>query len=73
MNIAAVVLLGLIAVLGLLLTAQGERVRPTWGALFLAFLAIEGHSAAVRQAIELLAAARGPGVTPSLGAPKAAE
>jgi len=38
MNIAAVVLLVLVAVLGLLLTAQGERVRPTWGALFLAFL-----------------------------------
>jgi hypothetical protein len=38
MNIAVVVLLVLVAVLGLLLTAQGERVRPTWGALFLAVL-----------------------------------
>jgi hypothetical protein len=38
MNTAVLVLLGLIAVLGLLLTAQGERVRPPWGALFLAVL-----------------------------------
>lgn len=38
MNIAAVVLLGLVAVLGLLLTAQGERLRRNWGALFLAVL-----------------------------------
>lgn len=38
MNVAAVALLALVAVLGLLLTAQGERVRPTWGALCLAFL-----------------------------------
>jgi hypothetical protein len=33
MNAAVVVLLGLTAVCGLLLTAQGERVRPAWGAL----------------------------------------
>jgi hypothetical protein len=32
------VLLGLTAVLGLLLTVQGERVRPPWAALFLAVL-----------------------------------
>ena len=38
MNTAVVVLLGLTVVLGLLLTAQGERVRPAWGALFLAAL-----------------------------------
>ena len=38
MNTAVLVLLGLTAVLGLLLTAQGERVRPPWGALFLAVL-----------------------------------
>jgi len=43
MNIAAAVLLALVAVLGMLLTAQGERARPTWGALFLAvFLALAG-------------------------------
>jgi len=38
MNIAAAVLLVLVAVLGLLLTARGERARPTWGALVLAVL-----------------------------------
>lgn len=38
MNIAVVVLLALIVVLGLLLTAQGERVRPPWGAVGLAVL-----------------------------------
>jgi len=38
MNIAALALLALVAVLGLALTAQGERARPTWGAFFLAFL-----------------------------------
>ena len=38
MNIAAVALLVLVVALGALLTAQGERVRPTWGALFLAVL-----------------------------------
>jgi hypothetical protein len=38
MNIAVVVLLALVLALGALLTAQGERVRPTWGALFLAVL-----------------------------------
>ena len=40
MNTAVLVLLGLTAVLGLLLTAQGERVRPPWGALFLAVLLV---------------------------------
>jgi hypothetical protein len=38
MNITVVVLLGLTAVLGFLLTAQGERVRPPWGAVLLAGL-----------------------------------
>jgi len=38
MNIAVVVLLALVLALGALLTAQGERVRSTWGALFLAVL-----------------------------------
>jgi len=38
MNIAVLVLLGLTAVLGLLLTVQGERVRPPWAALFLVVL-----------------------------------
>ena len=38
MNIAVVVLLALTAVLGLLLTTQGERVRPPWGGLTLAVL-----------------------------------
>jgi hypothetical protein len=38
MNIAVVVLLVLVLALGALLTAQGERVRSTWGALFLAVL-----------------------------------
>ena len=38
MNIAVVALLVLVIVLGALLTAQGERVRSTWGALFLAVL-----------------------------------
>ena len=38
MNIAVVALLALVAVLGLLLTARGERVRSWWGALFLAVL-----------------------------------
>jgi hypothetical protein len=43
MNIAVVVLLALTAVLGSLLTAQGERVRPPWVALFLAgLLALAG-------------------------------
>jgi hypothetical protein len=43
MNTAVVVLLGLTAVLGALLTAQGERARPPWGALFLAgLLALAG-------------------------------
>ena len=32
MNTAVLVLLGLTAVLGLLLTVQGERVRPPWAA-----------------------------------------
>jgi hypothetical protein len=34
-TVTVVVLLGIAAVLGLLLTAQGERVRPPWGALLL--------------------------------------
>src|SRR4051794_38731741 len=38
MNIAVVGLLALTVVLGLLLTAQGERVRPPWGAVGLAVL-----------------------------------
>jgi hypothetical protein len=38
MNAAAVVLLGLAAVGGLLLTLQGERVRPAWGAVLPAVL-----------------------------------
>jgi hypothetical protein len=38
MNIAVVVLLAITVVLGLLLTAQGERVRPPWGAVCLAVL-----------------------------------
>lgn len=43
MNIAVPVLLALTAVLGLLLTAQGERARPPWVALFLAgLLALAG-------------------------------
>jgi hypothetical protein len=43
MNTSVLVLLALTAVLGLLLTAQGERPRPPWGALFLAgLLALAG-------------------------------
>ena len=43
MNTAVLVLLGLTAVLGLLLTVQGERVRPPWAALFLVgLLALAG-------------------------------
>jgi hypothetical protein len=43
MNIAVLVLLALTVVLGSLLTAQGERVRPPWGAVFLvALLALAG-------------------------------
>jgi hypothetical protein len=38
MTVAAVALLGLVAVVGLLLTTRGERVRPPWGALVLAAL-----------------------------------
>jgi len=38
MNIAVVALLALVAVLGLLLTARGERVRSAWGAVFLVVL-----------------------------------
>jgi hypothetical protein len=38
MNIAVLVLLAVIVVLGLLLTAQGERVRRPWGAVGLAVL-----------------------------------
>ena len=38
MNTAVVVVLALVLALGALLTAQGERVRSTWGALFLAVL-----------------------------------
>jgi hypothetical protein len=38
MNIAVVVLLALVLVLGALLTVQGERVRSNWGALVLAVL-----------------------------------
>jgi hypothetical protein len=38
MNTAVLVLIALSVVVGLLLTAQGERVRPPWGALFLAAL-----------------------------------
>jgi hypothetical protein len=38
MNVAVVVLLVLVLVLGALLTVQGERVRSNWGALFLAVL-----------------------------------
>jgi hypothetical protein len=38
MNTAVLVLLALTVVLGFLLTAQGERVRPPWGAVFLAGL-----------------------------------
>jgi hypothetical protein len=42
-NAAVLVLLGLTLVLGCLLTAQGERVRPPWGALLLAgLLAVAG-------------------------------
>jgi hypothetical protein len=37
-NIAVLVLLGLVVACGLLLTAQGERARPPWGALVLAAL-----------------------------------
>lgn len=40
MTVAAVVLLGLTAAGGLLLTAWGERVRPPWGALVLAGLLV---------------------------------
>jgi hypothetical protein len=43
MNTAVLVLLTLTVVLGFLLTAQGERVRPPWGAVFLvALLALAG-------------------------------
>jgi hypothetical protein len=38
MNAAVVVLLGLTAVCGILLTAQGERVRPAWAAVVPGFL-----------------------------------
>ena len=38
MNIAVVVLLGLVAAGGLGLTARGERLRPQWGAVLLAAL-----------------------------------
>jgi hypothetical protein len=38
MNIAVVALLALVALLGLVLTARGERVRSRWGALLLAVL-----------------------------------
>jgi hypothetical protein len=38
MNIAVLVLLGLAAAGGLLLTARGERLRPTWGAALLSVL-----------------------------------
>jgi hypothetical protein len=38
MNIAVLVLLAVIVVLGLLLTAQGERVRRPWGAVGLTVL-----------------------------------
>jgi hypothetical protein len=42
-NVAVLVLLGLVVAGGLLLTAQGERVRPPWGAVVLAGgLAIAG-------------------------------
>jgi hypothetical protein len=40
MTVAAVVLLGLVAVAGLLLTAWGERVRPPWGAMVLTGLLV---------------------------------
>jgi hypothetical protein len=40
MTVAAVVLLGLVAVGGLLLNAWGERVRPPWGAMVLAGLLV---------------------------------
>ena len=38
MNIAVVAILLLVVALGALLTAQGERIRSTWGGLFLAVL-----------------------------------
>jgi hypothetical protein len=38
MNVAVLLLLGLVAAGGLVLTTQGERVRPPWGALVLAAL-----------------------------------
>jgi hypothetical protein len=42
-NIAVLVLLGLAAAAGLLLTARGERLRPTWGAVVLScLLAVAG-------------------------------
>ncbi len=40
MTVAAVALLGLVAVAGLLLTAWGERFRPPWGAMVLAALLV---------------------------------
>jgi hypothetical protein len=40
MTVAAVVLLGLVAVGGLVLNAWGERVRPPWGAMVLAGLLV---------------------------------
>ena len=43
MNVAVLVLLGLAAAAGLLLTARGERLRPRWGAALLsALLAVAG-------------------------------
>ena len=56
-----------------LVFAAGAMLAFMTIALFLAFLAIEGHSSAVRQAIELLAAQRQPSAAPTLGATKAAE
>jgi len=42
-NVAVLVLLGLAAAAGLLLTARGERLRPRWGAALLsALLAVAG-------------------------------
>lgn len=38
MSVAVLVLLGVVAAAGLLLTARGERLRPTWTALVLTFL-----------------------------------
>ena len=40
MTVAAVVLLGLVALAGLVLSAWGERVRPPWGAMVLAGLLV---------------------------------